>query len=689
MAEQSLPTGAVFLSHASQDAEAAARICGALRAAGVEVWFDGSELRGGDAWDSQIKKQIHDCALFVPVISAHTDARSEGYFRGEWHLATRRLHNMADDAAFLIPVVVDETREADARVPEEFFRAQWTWLPGGETPPAFAHRVRQLLGLDPVLVPNAKTAATGTIEPSARSVGSVRPSGTSLVRRSAIPLTALLLALSAAAFWYFQSVGDAPAAKSPTAVGAAAPNDKSIAVLPFADMSAGKDQEYFADGLSEELLNLLAKLPELRVIGRTSSFQFKGRNEDLRVIGEKLNVAHILEGSVRKSGEKLRITAQLIRATDGSRLWSESYDRTLDDIFAVQDEISAAVVAELEATLLGDGHRAQRVDAAAYDLFLRGRELARLHTAAAYEQAVLRLNQTLEIDPTYAPALTVLAYCYRRQANNGMLPMHEGYRLAGEALRRALASDADFAPAHAEQGRIALDYDVDAASAARHFERAFALDPVHPDVLSYSAIMAASLGRHELAGELNRSALKRDPLNPKLRNSYAFALRLSGRLDDALAEFRRVIELSPDALGSHYRVAEVLLLKRETAAALAEIERETSRGWRLAGLAFVHHSLRNTKQSGDALAALIEDYSEYWPYHIAAAKAWRGDINGAFEYLERAHRARDASLSDIAVDQLFAGIRNDARWLPLMRKLGLAPEQLERIRFDVRAPDAD
>ena len=147
MPEQSLPTGAVFLSYASEDADAAARICEALRAAGVEVWFDRSELRGGDAWDSQIKKQIHDCALFVPLISAHTTARTEGYFRREWNLATRRLLDMAEDAAFLVPVVIDETREADARVPEEFLRAQWTWLPGGETPPAFATRVRQLLGI--------------------------------------------------------------------------------------------------------------------------------------------------------------------------------------------------------------------------------------------------------------------------------------------------------------------------------------------------------------------------------------------------------------------------------------------------------------------------------------------------------------------------------------------------------------
>src|SRR5262245_5724593 len=374
MTEQPRPPGAVFLSYASQDAEAASRICEALREAGIEVWFDRSELRGGDAWDAQIKKQIHDCALFIPLISEHTNARSEGYFRGEWHLATRRLHNMADDAAFLVPVVVDETRETDARVPEEFFRAHWTRLPEGTTSPAFAQRVRQLLGMDHVADPAIRSAVTVASEPRAGTAGALRPRGAPFLRRFAIPLVALLLAVIGGLAWYLGG-RETPAAKSATTVVEAAPNDRSIAVLPFADMSAGKDQEYFADGLSEELLNLLAKLPELRVIGRTSSFQFKGRNEDLRAIGEKLNVAHILEGSVRKSGEKMRITAQLIRASDGSNLWSESYDRTLDDIFAVQDDIAGEVVKALKVTLLGASltKRSKPQDLEAYNLALQGR----------------------------------------------------------------------------------------------------------------------------------------------------------------------------------------------------------------------------------------------------------------------------------------------------------------------------
>ena len=225
----------------------------------------------GDAWDSQIKKQIHDCVLFVPLISAHTNARLEGYFRREWNLATRRQLDMAHDAHFLLPVVIDQTREADARVPEEFLRTQWTWLPGGVTPPAFASRVRQLLGMDLAPLLSAKATATGVVEPSTRSAGSVRRSDTSLMRRFALPLIALLMVLGGGAFWYFQGASDAPSAKPAPATAMSvvpvAPDHKSIAVLPFVDMSAEKNQEYMSDGIAEELLNLLAQVPDLKLSG--------------------------------------------------------------------------------------------------------------------------------------------------------------------------------------------------------------------------------------------------------------------------------------------------------------------------------------------------------------------------------------------------------------------------------------
>ena len=294
---------AVFLSYASQDAEAARRICEALRAVGLDVWFDESALRGGDAWDASIRRQIKECALFVPIISANTQARAEGYFRREWNLAASRTLDMADDQAFLLPVVIDATIDVNARVPEKFREVQWTHLPAGEASARFAERVHRLLA--------------GGAEPSLP----VAPPR--LVSATAPAMTPR---------------HDAP----------------SIAVLPFVNMSRDEENEYFADGLAEELLNVLAKIRGLRVAARSSAFTFKGKGATVAEVGRALNVATVLEGSVRKAGNRMRVSVQLVKVVDGYQLWSETYDRTLDDIFAVQDDIAQSVLKELRAALLGE-----------------------------------------------------------------------------------------------------------------------------------------------------------------------------------------------------------------------------------------------------------------------------------------------------------------------------------------------
>ena len=665
MTEQPRLSGAVFLSYASEDADAAARICEALRAAGVEVWFDRSELRGGDAWDSRIKKQIHDCALFIPLISAHTNARLEGYFRGEWNLATRRLVNIAHDAAFLVPVVVDKTREADARVPEEFFRAQWTWLPSGETPPAFAGHVRQLLGLDPAPVPTAKSAAMGAVEQSARSPGPVRPSGAPLVRRFAIPLFALMLILGGGLFWYYQGVGDAPAE--------AAPNEKSIAVLPFADMSAGKDQEYFADGLSEELLNLLAKLPELRVIGRTSSFQFKGRNEDLRAIGEKLNVAHLLEGSVRKSGDKLRITAQLIRAADGSHLWSETYDRTLDDIFVVQDDIAGEVVKALRITLLGTAltTHSKPQDPEAYNIALQGRYFLDRRGREDLERSVDYFRRSRERDPDYAPAWAGLSLAYAHQAAAGFAPVADGYRRAREAAEKALALDPQLVDAHLAMGWIYNRYDWDWEAADSSFRRALELEPGNALALRRAAGQASLLGRRNEAIDLAKKAIERDPLRPGSYSNLGLYLLAANRDTEAEAAYRKVIELDPDGATWHNSLGLALLLQGKTDAALQEMQKEPEEGWRLCGLPLALHALGRRSESDAALAALKEKYAGDSAYQIAEVHAYRGEIDLAFEWLERAYDQRDGGVTEIKSDRLMRGLVGDPRYKAFLKKLKL------------------
>jgi TolB-like protein/Flp pilus assembly protein TadD len=676
MAEPTDPGSSVFLSYASQDAEAAARICHALQAAGVKVWLDKGELRGGDAWDAQIKKRIHECALFMPVISAHTNERSEGYFRGEWNLATRRLLHMAQDAAFLVPVVVDGTREEDARVPEEFLLAQWTWLPGGETPPAFAERVRELLAGEPVPVHHDLRPA------QIRNAGSDRDRRT---RRVGLVLAPLLLVLGAGASWHYLRAGNPPGSITQSAGLVSASIEKSIAVLPFVDLSPAKDQEYFSDGLAEELLNLLAKLPELRVTSRSSAFAFKGQTLAMSEIAKRLNVAHVLEGSVRKAGKRIRVTAQLVDARTDRDVWSETYDRDLDDIFQVQDEISGAVVQHLKVALLGNEKPATRVNAKAYDLFLQSRQFSRLHTKEGYEKSVELGQQSLAIDAGYAPAWTTLAYCYRREANNSIRPLKEGYALAREALDHALKVDPGYAPAYGELSRIALDYDGDGAAAARDLEHAIALDPTS-DVLGYAGALAQSLGRFDLGFELGNYALKRDPLNPTLHNSLGVGLRLAGRPDEALVELRKVLELSPGDISAHYRIAEALLLKGDAKGALEASRKEPHDAWRLTGLALADYSLKRPKESDAALAELIRKFGDSWPYNIAYVYAWRHEPELAFRYLDKAREVQDPSLSDITFEQFFDNIRGDPRWLPYLRSVRKAPEQLAAIKFDVKLP---
>jgi TolB-like protein len=375
------PSHAVFLSYASQDAGAVARICAALRSGGVEVWLDQSELRGGDAWDRQIRERIHDCRLFIAVISASTETRDEGYFRREWRLAADRTHDMAERKAFLLPVVIDATAERGASVPDKFHEVQWTRLPGGETPPEFVERVRRLVSPEPPYAPTATVLPAG--------VAPTPPPPASRRSKWALPLIAA--AVVAAAVVYFAidrfSVSKhptLPAAQARADATAFSPPPHSIAVLPFVNMSGDKEQEYFSDGLSEELLNDLARINELQVAARTSAFSFKGKDTDIGTIGRKLNVGAVLEGSVRRSAHTVRVTAQLINAVTGFHMWSQSYDRDLGDVLKLQTDIAQAVSNALKVTLLSDVPSRIKVggtrNPAAYEAYLRA--------ASAYWQVV-------------------------------------------------------------------------------------------------------------------------------------------------------------------------------------------------------------------------------------------------------------------------------------------------------------
>ncbi len=468
---------------------------------------------------------------------------------------------------------------------------------------------------------------------------------------------------------------------------ASADAPKTIAVLPFVNMSSDKEQEYFSDGLSEELLNLLTKIPELRVAARTSSFSYKDKDVKVAQIGEELNVAHVLEGSVRKSGNRIRITAQLIQAEDGYHLWSEAYDRTLDDVFAIQDEIAAEVVAQLKVTLLSAAPVVKETDPEAYALFLQARHLARQGNARAFDQSIALYRQALAIDPNYVAAWDGLAAAYSDQTDRGLQPSEEGYALARAAADKTLAIDTDYPMGHAHLGRIAVSFDGDLAAAAQHLNRALQLDPTDIDILGDAADLAMSLNRQGQALTLHEYAVARDPVNATARRRMGICYYFAGRLDDAIASFNTVLTLSPGHLGVQNYRGSALLLKDEPEEALAAMQQESGKGWRLNGLAMAYHALGRSAESDAALAEAIELVERVASYNIAYVLAFRGEADRAFEWLDKAVQYNDTGLAQVAMEPRFANIRNDPRWLPFVEHIGKSPKQLAAIHFEVRLPD--
>jgi TolB-like protein/Flp pilus assembly protein TadD len=462
--------------------------------------------------------------------------------------------------------------------------------------------------------------------------------------------------------------------------------EKSIAVLPFVNMSDEKSNEYFSDGISEELLNLLAKIPQLQVTARTSSFAFKGKETGIPEIARTLHVAHVLEGSVRKAGNSVRITAQLIKAGTDTHLWSQTYDRKLDDIFAIQDEIAADVVKQLKVTLLATAPKTRTTDPEAYALYLQAVQLGRQFTGEGFQQSDGLYRKVLAIDSRYAPAWYGLARNFGNETGQGLLPGKEGFAQAREAAVRALAIDPDYAPAHAQLGWIGMYGDNDLAGAAQHLERALALDPADISVLATSATLLQSLGRLDEALALEEAAVRRDPVNVTALFNLGYHQRMAGRLNAAIASFRTVLSLSPNNGGAHCQLGVALLLKGDAKGALAEIEQETSEIYKMIGLPMAYHALGRKADSDAALAALIAKYEKDGPSNIASVYAYRGEADHAFEWLDKAVDYGDGGLGEIVTDNLFDKIHADPRWLAFLRKIGKAPEQLAKIEFKVTLP---
>jgi TolB-like protein/cytochrome c-type biogenesis protein CcmH/NrfG len=658
---------AVFLSYASQDAEAAKRICEALRQGGIEVWLDQSALRGGDAWDQRIRQQIRDCALFIPIISVNTASRHEGYFRLEWDLADERTHKISRNRPFIIPVCLDTTPNAGADVPESFQRVQWTRLPGGEAPAAFVERISQLLSpTEGSPLSQAAPIGLASRQPSA-PYSSRRPKTVALL----IALVLLLVGGYVVLDKLFLSKPDAPPATPIAPAKAAAPSgvpEKSIAVLPFVDMSEKKDQEYFSDGLSEELIDLLAKTQGLEVIARTSSFYFKGKQATIGEIAKTLNVANVMEGSVRKSGNTIRVTAQLIRASDGVHIWSETYDRDLKDVFKVQDEIALGVVQKLKLTLLPatPAASARTENAEAHRLYLQGRYFQVRDTNGDLAKADDCFKRALALDATYAPAWAGIATVAIRQAANGYIALPKEITVTREAASKAIELDPKNAEAHSALGFVhMMAHEWAQADAALATARE--IDPTDSTVFMNSAVLARALGRDQDAIALFRQALEHDPLNLLARRYLARTLSFAGRLVEAEIEIRQVIDTNPAQPGAHYDLGRILLAKGQVDAAGAAFEAETDEGWKRLGLPLSYHAQHRTAEANAALANLLKN-SVGAEFQVAEAYADLGDADRAFKWLDAAVE-RDVGIIWLTNDPLFKELTSDPRYAAILRKL--------------------
>ena len=472
------------------------------------------------------------------------------------------------------------------------------------------------------------------------------------------------------------AVGAKKSAHAPTAVVAAIP-EKSIAVLPFVDMSEKKDQEYFSDGLSEELIDQLAHNANLKVIARTSSFAFKGKNEDMRTIATKLGVANLLEGSVRKAGNELRITAQLIRAVDGVHLWSESSERKLNDIFNVQEEISTTVVKALKvAPTAGTGQRTRsEPNTEAYNLVLRGNYFFMRGNTGDDVTAVDQYQRALKLAPDYARAWAQLARVYIWQATAGEISMAEGEPKARNAARRALDIDPRSALAHYAMGNIFRFADNDWQAAKLENERVLAVDPYGEvgDLARQNSLIveASETGNSDGVIRDMVAYVGRNPLDTSVLSDLAWYQQYAGRLEDSAETSRKLLSLNPGFATAPSQYAQTLLLMGHGAEALAAAQTEPSEGNRLEALACIYWTLGQHDLSGQAMHRFDSGFANSHAYLIASVHAWRGDVDAAFAWLDRAYRQRDGWMFLVSIDPLLRHIRKDSRYKALLHKLKL------------------
>jgi TolB-like protein/Tfp pilus assembly protein PilF len=647
---------AVFLSYTSQDADAARRICDALQAAGLEVWLDQSELRGGDAWDAAIRRQIKACTLFMPVISANTSARVEGYFRLEWKLAIDRSHLIAAERAFILPVVIDATRDTDALVPDKFREVQWTHCPAGEVSGKFVERVTKLLSPDP---------------PASGSMAVPAPARPHSRRNLALAGAAIAVALLAVAAIVAHK----------TVLHSSEIN--MVAVMPFENATGDSANEYLTDGISDSLINKLAALKGLHVISRTSAFALKGLKLDPMQIASKLGADALLLGSLTQHGSNLSITAELVSGRDATHLWGEKYARSADDVLLVEGEIATTIAQALHRQLSGEekGQLAHNdtSDPEAYRLYLKGREFL-LGTQAEMDKSVDYFRQAIARAPDYALAHAGLGEAYARQAFLRASGRAEALGKARAAVTRALELDPNLAEAHAALGEIDAFFEWDWAGAEAEYRRAVALSPGDSDVHeSYGAFLNGQDRLDEGLAE-SREAARLDPLSVGPFHDMAINAMLRGDFDTAAAGFRRTIEINPDWVWGYIKLARTLSMQKKCPEAFAQAEigeriiaggaAPLSRSW----LGITYATCGDTVRARQKLAELhaLEKSQYVDPVTFAAIHSALGEMDQALTWYEKAYQDRTPNMSYALIFPLVSPeLAGNARFQAILDHMGL------------------
>ena len=719
--DRSAPHGAVFLSYASQDVDAACRISDALRAAGIEVWFDRSELSGGDAWDAKIRRQIRECTLFLPIISANTEARPEGYFRVEWKLADRRTESIGKTKAFLVPICIDDTRDTKADVPDSFLAVQWVWLPRGDAGAAFIEQVRTLLLRGALNSPTKPGPALPPAESADRSPAADRataPFADSTLppptahRRWIAPIPAVLWAIIAAAAWQLwrtavpvpatpsQSGPSAPQsseklahrrarlnpdtagkedAATPVAPSVSDPN--SIAVLAFKTIGEDRDSEIFSEGVSEELLNALAKVTGLRVAARASAFFFKDKHATTQEMGQKLNVTYLVDGSVQRVGSTVRVNARLSRADTSEQVWSEKFDGELENILALQDAIAGRIAENLRLKLGYVRRVAKAVNPEAYALLLEGRHFWNLRTTEGFARAETTFLKSIALDPEFAQAHAALADVWTIRSTyalqDGKID-HADPRLIAQA--RAEAQRAIELEPNLPDGYPPLAYclflEKRFAESEQQFQKAIALNPNGTTAHAWRATLLQSQGRLDLAMREYETSSALDPLWAVNLTTQVEALNFSKRFEEALHLSDRAMALRPDYvpnLGNRARTLFALGRHTEAVAAARQVRRLLDRDprrdadisgiWVLTQMGFTDEANSYARE----VFATLPEQSHQRGFILGAL----GRFDASLPYLQR---TPPVVLRRLYWDRMWDGWRDDPRFTELMEKLGCVAE---------------